>query len=108
MTFFEKLKSRWQITSNWQLFMICVVFAITGSASAWVSAPVLKLLGITKDLGGLIFWPLRILIIFPIYQLLLVIIGTLFGQHKFFWTFEKKMIKRFGIDLDKSSNETQK
>jgi hypothetical protein len=102
MNFFEKLKLRWQITSNWQLFMICVVFAITGSASAAVSAPVLKFLGITKDLGPFIFWPLRILIIFPIYQVLLVIIGAVFGQHKFFWAFEKKMLKRFGLDLDKT------
>jgi hypothetical protein len=103
MNFFEKLKLRWQITSNWQLFMICVVFAITGSASAMVSAPVLKFFGITKDLGPAIFWPLRILIIFPIYQVLLVIIGTVLGQHKFFWAFEKKMLKRFGLDLDKTA-----
>jgi hypothetical protein len=105
MSFFEKLKLRWQITSNWQLFMICVVFAITGSASAVVSAPVLKFLGITKDLGPFIFWPLRILIIFPIYQVLLVIIGALLGQHKFFWAFEKKMLKRFGLDLDKTAEQ---
>ena len=105
MNFFEKLKLRWQITSNWQLFMICVVFAITGSASAGVSAPVLKFLGITKDLGPFIFWPLRILIIFPIYQILLVIIGAALGQHKFFWAFEKKMLKRFGLDLDKTAEQ---
>jgi hypothetical protein len=101
MKFFEKLKMRWQITSNWQLFMICVVFAITGSASAIVSAPVLKFLGVTKELHPAIFWPLRILIIFPIYQVLLVVIGATLGQHKFFWAFEKKMLKRFGLNLDK-------
>ncbi len=105
MNFFEKLKLRWQITSNWQLFMICVVFAITGSASAIVSAPILKFLGITKDLHPGIFWPLRILIIFPVYQILLVVIGALLGQHKFFWAFEKKMLKRFGLDLDKSAEQ---
>ena len=104
MNFFEKLKLRWQITSNWQLIVICIVFAITGSASAFASAPLLKLLGITKELGGFIYWPLRILILFPIYQILLIVIGTLLGQNKFFWNFEKKMLKRFGLDLDKNNN----
>jgi hypothetical protein len=100
MNFLEKLKLRWQITSNWQLFMICVVFAITGSASAWASKPILAALNITKDLHGAIYWPLRILIIFPVYQILLVIIGTLLGQFKFFWAFEKKMLRRFGLNLE--------
>ena len=43
-----------------------------------------------------------LLILFPTYQVLLVVIGTLLGQHKFFWAFEKKMLKRFGLDLDKN------
>ena len=33
------LKQRWGVTSNWQLAIIFVVFAITGSASAWLSKP---------------------------------------------------------------------
>ncbi len=100
MNFFERLKIKWQITSNWQLFIICVGFAITGSASAWVTAPILKLLNITKDLHGAIYWPLRILIIFPVYQVLLIVVGALLGQFKFFWAFEKKMLKRFGLNLE--------
>jgi hypothetical protein len=102
MNFFEKLKHRWKVTSNWQLIVICIVFSITGSASAFASAPVLKLLGITKEMGLFTYWILRILILFPTYQVLLVVIGTLLGQHKFFWAFEKKMLKRFGLDLDKN------
>jgi hypothetical protein len=102
MSVFEKLKTRWQVTSNWQLVVICVVFAITGSASAWLTAPILKVFGISKAMGLFYFWTLRILILFPVYQVLLVIVGTVLGQHKFFWAFEKKMLKRFGLDLDKN------
>lgn len=105
MNFFDKLKLRWDITSNWQLLMICVVFAITGSASAWATGPVLKFFSITKEMGLFVYWVLRILILFPIYQVLLVVIGTLLGQHKFFWGFEKKMLKRFGLDLDKEPKQ---
>ncbi|MGA0828911.1 MAG: DUF6787 family protein, partial [Flavobacteriaceae bacterium] len=46
-----------------------------------------------------IYWPLRIGLIFPLYQLLLVFFGALFGQFRFFWNFEKKMLRRLGVKL---------
>ncbi|NRS88208.1 hypothetical protein HNQ02_001122 [Flavobacterium sp. 7E] len=93
----RKLKERWGITSNIQLSIIFIVFAITGSASAWLSKPLCYLLGITKDDLGMWFMPVRLLLIFPIYQVLLVFIGFIFGQFSFFWAFEKKMLKRLGL-----------
>jgi hypothetical protein len=91
------LKQRWGLTSNWQLAVIFVVFAITGSASAYLSKPFCTWLGIGKEELGLWYAPIRLLLIFPIYQVLLVTIGFLFGQFKFFWTFEKKMLKGMGL-----------
>ena len=96
----NKLKQRWNITSNWQLVIIFIVFAITGSTAAYLSKPIMLLIGITKeDLHWAIYWPVRILILFPIYQILLVIIGAIFGQFKFFWEFEKKMLYRMKLDF---------
>jgi hypothetical protein len=91
------LKKRWGIETNYQLTIIFIVFAITGSASAWLSKPVCFWLGITKADLGFWFTPVRLLLIFPLYQFLLVAIGFLFGQFKFFWTFEKKMLKAMGM-----------
>jgi len=93
----ETFKERWGIKSNLQLAIIFIVFAITGSTSAWLSKPFCIWLGILKE--DLEFWftPVRLLLIFPIYQVLLVLIGFLFGQYKFFWAFEKKMLKRMGM-----------
>ena len=93
----NKLKQRWGIETNFQLTIIFIVFALTGSASAWLSKPFCIWLGITKGDLGYWFTPVRLLLIFPIYQLLLVLIGFVFGQFKFFWAFEKKMLKRFGF-----------
>lgn len=93
----EKLKKRWGIESNFQLTIIFIVFAITGSASAWVSEPVCYWLGITKSDLGFWFTPFRLLLIFPLYQVLLVLNGFIFGQFKFFWAFEKKMLKKMGM-----------
>lgn len=93
----NKLKERWGVTSNYQLTIIFIVFALTGSASAWLSKPFCIWLGITKEDIGIWFTPVRLLLIFPIYQVLLVLIGFIFGQFKFFWAFEKKMLRSLGL-----------
>lgn len=93
----KKLKERWNITSNWQLTVIFIVFALTGSSAAKFAAPLTDFIGVTRDMGWYIYWPVRIIIIFPIYQVLLVFIGWLFGEFKFFWAFEKKMLRRTGL-----------
>mgnify|MGYP003615581422 FL=1 len=93
----NKLKQRWGVKTNLQLTIIFIVFAITGSASAWLSKPFCLWLGITNEDLGYWFTPVRLLLIFPIYQVLLVSIGFLFGQFKFFWAFEKKMLNRMGL-----------
>ena len=94
----NKLKKKWGITSNYQIIIILLVFSITGSVAVWIAKPVLNLVGLDKEVvSPWLFWPIRIFIIFPIYQILIVIIGALFGQFKFFWAFEKKMLVRLGF-----------
>ncbi|MGA9639061.1 DUF6787 family protein [Flavobacterium sp.] len=93
----KKLKERWAIESNFQLTIIIIVFAITGSTSALLSTIVCGWMGIYKSDLGLLFTPFRLILIFPIYQVLLVLIGFLFGQFKFFWEFEKKMLHKMGF-----------
>jgi manganese efflux pump family protein len=96
----NKLKKRWNITSNWQLAIILIVFAITGSTAAYLSKPITNYLGLTKEsISGWLYWPIRLLILFPIYQIILVVIGALFGQFKFFWDFEKKMLIRMKLGI---------
>lgn len=94
----EKLKKRWGIDSNFQIVIIFIVFGLTGSAAAKLAAPLTELIGLTQEsTNPWLYWPIRILLIFPIYQVLLVFFGWLFGQFKFFWTFEKKMLNRLGL-----------
>lgn len=94
----EKLKKRWGISSNFQIAVIFLVFSITGSASLYVARPIIKQLGITKEnLPAFLYWVLFVLISFISYQIMLVLFGWLFGQFKFFWNMEKKMIRRLGL-----------
>ncbi len=90
----QKFKARWGVTSNYQLTIIFIVFAITGSSSAILAELMMNAIGWTKQNMNLwIYWPLRIILIFPAYQVLLVMFGFIFGQYKFFWAFEKKMLR---------------
>ena len=95
---FKKLENKWVVDERWELIRIFIVFAVTGSSSMFVSRPIIKLLGITKDnLSPLLYWVLFIIISLIFYQILLVTFGWLFGQFQFFWNFEKKMLRRFGL-----------
>lgn len=93
----KKLKERWGVTTNWHLTVIFIVFALTGSTSAKFAGPITDMIGVTKEMGGWIYWPVRILIIFPVYQVILVFFGWLFGEFSFFWQFVKRMFAIFGL-----------
>ena len=98
---FERLKARWQVESNFQLIIIFIVFSITGSATVVAKKYLFGLMNINSDIPLYLLIPIYIITIIPIYQTLLIIIGTLLGQFQFFWKFEKKMLRRFGIKIDK-------
>jgi hypothetical protein len=95
---FSKLERKWELTYKWEMISVFLVFASTGSSSIFISRPIMKLIGITKEnLPSSVYWILYILIGFIFYQIMLVLIGWLFGQHQFFWNFEKKMLRRLGL-----------
>jgi hypothetical protein len=94
----NKLKERWGIETNFQLVIIFLVFAITGSSATKLAAPVCEFFGIFRETSPwYLYWGVRIALIFPLYQILLVSFGWLFGQFQFFWAFEKKMLSRLGL-----------
>ena len=102
MSWVEEFKERWEITSNFQIILILIVFSINGSFAAWVAKPITEFIGISSDVtSGWVYWPIRILIVFPIYQITLPLVGFVFGQFKFFWAFEKKMFSRFNKKKNK-------
>ncbi|WP_418262724.1 DUF6787 family protein [Flavobacterium faecale] len=103
----KKLKERWRITSNFQLIVIIIVFAINGSLSAKISAFFLDALGITKENTNiLIYYVLLLILVLPLYPFMLMFFGWLFGQSHFFTPFSKKMIRslKMGFLLPKEKN----
>lgn len=95
---FKKVENKWKVDYKWEMIAIFIVFAITGSLSGKLAGPLVHWIGLdSENVHSAVYWALRILLIFPIYQILLVFIGWLFGQYQFFWDFEKKMLKRMGL-----------
>ena len=75
-----------------QLIIIFIVFGITGSLSVVLGKYVLINIFGESFLNNDYYWLLRLILIFPIYQILLIIIGALFGQFRYFWEIEKKIL----------------
>lgn len=102
---FDKFKLKWNITSNWQLTVIFIVFSVTGSAAMVVRKFVFEWIGITSETTMWLKAPLYILILIPAYQILLIVVGTIFGQYRFFYEFQKKSIGRLYRRKNKTLNK---
>jgi hypothetical protein len=102
----SRLKTRWGITSTFQVFIILVVFACTGFTVLYVEEVIFQLLGIGEEKSWGLAILLFLLITLPLYNLILLIYGFIFGQFRFFRDFEKRffgrMIKPFGKKSSKS------
>jgi hypothetical protein len=103
MSWIEKLKSRWQLQSSWQVAVILLVFACTGFTVMFLKQPLLRLLaGSQSDttLASVIYYVL----ILPIYNVILLFYGFVFGQFSFFWAFEKRFFNRMLSIFKKHKN----
>ena len=92
----KKLKERWGITSNFQIVIIFIVFGITGSVSAYISGPLTNIIIGESELHWLIKLLIRIIVLTPIYQVLLLFFGYIFYQYRFFYNFVKKFMSFLG------------
>ena len=92
------LKDKWNLKSNFQLVIILIVFAITGSGSLYISKPLMEFLSISSEnMDIYLYWILRFIIVTIVYQFLLLLVAFVFGQFNWFWNFEKKILKKMGL-----------
>ena len=84
----RKLIKIFKVRDFKQLIIIFIVFGITGSLSVILGKYVLINIFGESFLNNDYYWLLRLILIFPIYQVLLIIVGALFGQFRYFWEIE--------------------
>ena len=93
----RKLIKIFKVRDFKQLIIIFIVFGITGSLSVILGKYVLINIFGESFLNNDYYWLLRLILIFPIYQVLLIIVGALFGQFRYFWEIEKKILIRMKL-----------
>lgn len=98
---FDKLKQKWKV-SGVQFWLIMTTFAVTGSTTAWITRKITDWVGAEKYSPG--WWGLKLSILLVGYQLLILFFGGLFGQFRFFWSYEKKILQKLGFLPKKTKN----
>lgn len=90
---FKRLQAKWKV-NGWQLFLILCVFAVTGTATAWLSKTITAWLGM--DASTYWLWKLlvRLAVLIFGYQVIILIVAFCFGQFRFFWNYEKRILRR--------------
>ena len=84
--------------SKLHLLKIFIIFGLAGSLSVVLSEPILQLVSIEKFISNKFFyWLIRLIIIFPIYQFVLIGVALVFGEFRYFKKFFIKFINYFKI-----------
>ncbi len=102
MSFIDKLKTRWKVKSAFQVIIILIVFACTGFSVMFLKPVITDIIyhGGKSTWFSILYW----ILIFPVYNILLLFYGFIFGQFQFFWEFEKKF---FGRIFGKTKRDMQ-
>jgi hypothetical protein len=87
----ENLKKKWGISSNLDFVLIMLSFSLAGSMISVCRKPLFALLGVKITTPFWIKTLIYVPLIPPLYQVLLMIFGTLLGQFNFFWEKEKRL-----------------
>lgn len=72
-----------------------ITFAVTGTTAAFITAKITAWLDIEK--WSLSFWLLKLGVLLIGYQILLLFFGFVFGQFRFFWQYERKILQAVGL-----------
>ncbi len=91
--FIERMKKKYNVRTTFELFIIMAVFSLAGMAIVWVRKPIFHLLGITAQTPFILKFLAWLAVVFPAYQINLLIFGFLLGQFPFFWEREKKFLR---------------
>ena len=89
----HRLKEKWKLKNAFQVIIVLLVFTCTGLTVLLIKEPILLLVAPPEERTWL-FSAVYYLLIFPIYNVVLLFYGFIFGQFHFFWDFEKRMLNR--------------
>ena len=92
-SYLEKLKLKWGLKSIFQVILILIVFSLTGMTVVLIRPLIFDWFNYDDSTPMYIKAITYLLLIFPMYQILILVYGAIFGQFAFFWEKEKKLFK---------------
>jgi hypothetical protein len=98
---FERLKEKWKVSGT-GLFLIICVFAITGTTTAFLTRQITTWMEL--DASSFWYWLLKVSVLLVGYQILILVVSIPFGQFRFFWNYEKKILRWFGKQFEKKKS----
>lgn len=90
--FMKRLQDKWELESPLQVLLILLVFSLAGTTAVMLRKSLFFALGYTEETNFWLKTFTYILFLFPAYQVLLLAYGFVFGQFRFFWKKEQKML----------------
>ena len=94
----EKFIKIFNANSLSHLIIIFIVFGITGSLSVVFSESILNYIKLDKITNYVaVHMLLRILVILIVYQVLLIVVGSIFGQFDYFRKIQKRFLVRIRL-----------
>lgn len=89
----ERLKEKWNLKNARLVFVILTVFALTGTTVLVIKKPLTDWL-YPEGNSSTVFTIVYLILILPVYNILLLFYGFIFGQFRFFWEYEKKFFRK--------------
>ena len=82
--------------SKLHLLKIFFIFGLAGSLSVFISEPLIQFVSIENFISNTFFyWLIRLILIFPLYQFVLIGVALVFGEFRYFKKFFIKFINYF-------------
>lgn len=97
---FQRLQQKWKVSGT-QFFLILCVFAITGTTTAYLTRQVTYWLQLPSSSPW--YWVIKVAILIFGYQVIILLVSIPFGQFNFFWSYEKKILRRMKIMRSQNS-----
>jgi len=87
------------------LALIFIIFGVSGSLSVFVSGQILETLGLEPVyFNTVLYWSLRIVILFFVYQIILILVSICFGEFQHFSKYSLRFIKLFKSSRNNNGN----
>lgn len=101
----KRWQTKWDVSTRRLVIILCV-FAVTGTATAYVSKAVTGWAGFDENTFW--FWKflLRLIVLLFGYQIILLAVAFLFGEFPFFWQFEKKILQSMRLTRKDDGRQT--